>query len=59
MSDDLLDITDASDPEPICEHCGTEIDVTWGVCPFAAEIHNDYTELWLCAECRYQSAMDI
>jgi len=27
--------------------------------PFAAEIHDDYTEYWLCDSCAYESSMEI
>lgn len=34
-------------------------DMTLGPDPFAEEIHNDSTYLWMCKGARYESAMDI
>jgi hypothetical protein len=33
--------------------------VEWRSDPFGEEIHGDFTKMWLCDECEYQSAMDI
>lgn len=33
--------------------------VYFTVNPFQAEIYEDYTEIWLCWNCYYNSAMDI
>ena len=45
-----------------CAHqccCGTRENVSYGPNPFAAEIYDDHTDVWMCQECRYESAMDI
>jgi len=44
--------------EIICKNCGSEY-ATLGINPFAAEINGNYTECYMCADCRYQSRMDI
>ena len=33
--------------------------VSWGVDPFADEIYDDQTEIWLCGRCAYESYMEI
>jgi hypothetical protein len=47
-----------------CQYCGwgPEIcdgELTLDVDPFAVEIYDDYTEVWLCEGDRDQRAMDI
>ena len=39
--------------------CGTEEEVTLGRCPYASEIENDWTEIWLCGPCVDRRADDI
>ena len=43
----------------LCVGCGTADDLRWGPCPYASEINNNETEMWLCGECRHQRAQDI
>jgi hypothetical protein len=45
--------------EAVCESCGTKENISFGPCPFASEINEDYTEIWLCEECSYERAMEI
>lgn len=42
-----------------CSSCGYIRVCAFGPDPFAAEIRQDYTPVWQCGECAYQSAMDI
>jgi hypothetical protein len=42
-----------------CEACGSIKDVSFTADPYASEIHGDDTQYWLCADCCYNSAMDI
>ena len=42
-----------------CESCGTTEDVVYGADPFAEDVHGDDTPVWMCGNCRYESAMDI
>ena len=50
---------DALDGNP-CEDCGKYgEDVRYESCPFASEIHGDYTKVWLCGDCSHERAMDI
>ena len=44
--------------EPKCS-CGVVEDLEFGPDPFMAEIHADYTPLWICEACRDQRKMDI
>lgn len=39
--------------------CTGKIFVTWRADPFAEEIHDDYTRMWLCDYCAYEHAMEI
>jgi len=39
--------------------CGSTDNVTLTIDPFAAEIYGDMTEVWMCANCYYESSMDI
>jgi hypothetical protein len=41
-----------------CIDCG-KAGASHGPCPFAAEIYDDETPVWLCDDCRYERAMDI
>ena len=47
------------DVNEVCECCLTADDVTFEPDPFASEIHDDDTPVWMCASCREQSAWDI
>lgn len=51
-----------------CKRKQTCVNAAYAVCkgevtfesnPFAAEIYDDHTPMWMCEECRYQAAMDI
>ncbi len=43
-----------------CPSCGQlKHDVTLDEDPYAAEINDDHTEVWMCGECRYERLMDI
>lgn len=53
------DINDPGVEMQECNGCGQVVPCMWGTDPFAAEINDDYTEMWLCNECDYQRAMDI
>ena len=54
-----------TEPEPVkspekpeaCK-CGST-DVTFGSDPYASEIHDDHTPVWMCDACRHESLMDI
>jgi len=47
-------------PKHHCTHCKTvRGDVTFDENPFAAEINDDHTKVWMCGECRSNSAGDI
>ena len=46
--------------EPSCESCGKKgEDVDYCEDPFAAEIHDDHTQVWLCEKCWQNAADDI
>ena len=48
---------DNTNPDvPVC-YCGANEDLTWGPCPFASEIHDDWTPVWYCDTC-YRNACD-
>ena len=42
-----------------CEYCGTEVDLIFAPNPYAHEINDDDTPLWLCQGCRQELADDI
>lgn len=42
-----------------CEGCGTTDDVSYGPCPYNADVNNDDTPVWLCSSCRHERAQDI
>lgn len=42
-----------------CEGCGTNVGVSSGPCPYAAELYDDTTPRNFCEECRYQRSQDI
>lgn len=49
---------DSVSPDPqegVCEQCGSTIDVTFGPDPYAQEIGDDETPVWLCAICIQES----
>jgi hypothetical protein len=41
-----------------CKDCGDPT-ATYDTCPFAVEIHDDYSKLWLCTSCRMNRMWDI
>ena len=43
--------------EPCCCSCQATTDLRYGPDPFALEIYDDYTEVWLCDNC-YQNHCD-
>lgn len=44
----------------ICPVCKKPSDnITYAPNPFASEINGDDTPVWMCEDCRYESAMDI
>lgn len=43
----------------VCVDCGTTDSVTLGPCPYASEIHDDDTPVWLCGSCASERAADI
>ena len=43
----------------VCEDCGTTDGVTFEPCPYASEINDDNTPVWLCGPCAHERAMDI
>lgn len=50
--------------EQACGHCGMKCSVSreeiiYGPDPFACEIHNNETPMWICKYCYHQSCMDI
>ena len=45
--------------EEACENCGSTDDVTYGPDPYALEINDDDTDVWLCANCRQELADGI
>src|SRR4051812_28104654 len=42
-----------------CPSCGEFKLCLWDADPYQSEIHNDHTQVWLCAECRHEHAQDI
>ena len=42
-----------------CEYCGTSDNLTWAPNPYAHEINDDDTPVWLCQGCREELAADI
>jgi hypothetical protein len=44
---------------PRCESCAATEDVHFAPCPYASDIHGDYTNVWLCDACRDQRAGDV
>jgi len=42
-----------------CEYCGTNDNLIWGPNPYAHEINDDDTPMWLCENCRQELADDI
>ena len=42
-----------------CVDCGTEENITFEACPYAADIEGDYTPLWLCRHCSGHRADEI
>ena len=43
-----------------CESCGQrKEDVSFGEDPYQSEINDNHTEVWMCADCRYESSMGI
>ncbi len=53
----------AADETPeTCKDCGKKLpkdQLIFGPDPFQSEIHDDYTEVWLCPDCHYESGQDI
>lgn len=45
--------------EHVCECCGSDKNLRYGVNPYAAELHGDTTEMYICDECYYARAEDI
>jgi len=46
--------------DPKCERCGKQgDDVTYEPDPYAQEIRNNDTPVWMCADCRRESSRDI
>ena len=59
FTEEEQEFIDALDGHP-CRDCRKYgDDVTYDACPFASEIHDDYTPVWLCTDCRHERAMDI
>ena len=42
-----------------CEHCLKTEGLIWGPNPYAHEVFDDNTPMWLCQECRQELADDI
>ena len=42
-----------------CDRCASTINVTYGPDPYALEINDDDTDMWLCENCRQESADGI
>jgi len=42
-----------------CENCGNKENIEYRTDPFQAEIHNDFTEHWLCDKCYKLSLWEI
>lgn len=40
-----------------CEDCGS-LDCSFQPCPYALELHNDDTPMWLCERCAYERYLD-
>jgi hypothetical protein len=53
--DDL--ITQSPAEKGKCRDCGSE-DATFAPDPFASEIHDDETPVWLCENCRHERWLD-
>ncbi len=45
-------------PTGVCVDCGSGT-VNFGPCPYAEDIYNDTTPMWLCDDCGNQRAQDI
>ena len=59
----MTEESDSAQGAQICSTCKCEhtIDnkVEWRTDPYAEEIKQDYTEMWLCESCANESARDI
>lgn len=47
-------------PEPAepCQTCGS-LSASFGPDPYNSDVNDDDTPVWLCGECRHESAMDV
>ena len=45
--------------EMVCLDCGSDENVTFGPDPYMKDIWGDDTPVWMCSNCRYESARDI
>lgn len=55
MNELIFDVSDyPDDTPPECENCGSTIEVTYGPNPYALEINDDDTDVWLCDTCRQE-----
>ncbi len=43
----------------VCKDCGGTENVRHAPCPYASEINDDDTPVWLCTDCRHERAQDI
>ena len=46
-------------PSPTCEICGATDNLLWEPDPYAHEINDDDTPVWLCEDCRQELEDDI
>lgn len=44
---------------PVCRDCGKKEDVTFDADPYASELYDDETPVWLCGDCRHERAMGV
>lgn len=45
--------------QPKCCGCGCTEALIYGPCPFASEIYDDYTQVFLCENCYQNNCDDI
>lgn len=51
--------TTCSAKKPTCISCGCDNDLDWWPDPFADEIGGDDAPVWMCEQCREESARDV
>ena len=53
------DLDDEGVSMHVCDGCGREAPCIYGPDPYAADIYQDYRDVWLCNNCDYNKRMDI